>query len=129
MADKRPPLPPNLPFAGLDVWSLLQMRAQGRAGHLALQWHPFEGEPRQWTYAELARDAAALAAGMHERGIRRGDRVLIHLENSSEFILSWYACAALGAVAVTTNTRSARDELSYYAEHCGAVAAITQPRF
>ncbi len=32
-------------------------------------------------------------------------------------------------MAVTTNARAADDELAYYAEHCGAVAAITQPKF
>ena len=33
----------------------------------------------------------------------------------------------IGAIAVTTNTRSSGDELAYFAEHCNAVAAITQP--
>ena len=92
-------------------------------------WHPFDGEPATWTYAELAREAAAAAAGLAGRGVKAGDRVLIHLDNSPEFVISWYACAALGATAVTTNTRSVSDELGYYAEHCEAVAAITQPGF
>ncbi len=39
----------------------------------------------------------------------------------------WFACARLGAVVVTTNTRSAGAELEYFADHCNAVAAITQP--
>ena len=66
---------------------------------------------------------------MHRRGVGAGDRILIHLENCPEFLLSWFACAAVGAVAVTTNTRSALDEIRYYADDCGAVGAITQPRF
>jgi crotonobetaine/carnitine-CoA ligase len=41
--------------------------------------------------------------------VRAGDRVLIHLENCPEFLLAWFGCAALGAVAVTTNARSAPD--------------------
>jgi len=32
--------------------------------------------------------------------------------------MAWFGCAALGAVAVTTNTRSAGEELAYYAEDC-----------
>src|SRR5205085_11803019 len=39
------------------------------------------------------------------------------------------ACAERGAIAVTTNPRSARAELDYFADHCGAVAAITQPAY
>jgi len=55
--------------------------------------------------------------------------VLIHLENCPEGLLAWIACGILGAVAVTTNARSSRDELAYFAGHSRAVAAITQPKF
>jgi crotonobetaine/carnitine-CoA ligase len=92
-------------------------------------WQPFGGDSKTWTYAALARDAASVASGMAKRGVRAGDRVLIHLENCPEFVISWFACAALGAVAVTTNTRSAPDELRYYLEDSGAIASITQPKF
>ena len=64
---------------------------------------------------------------LHARGIRDGDYVLVHLDNSPELEFLWFACARIGAVVVTTNTRSSADELSYFAENCGAVAAITQP--
>jgi carnitine-CoA ligase len=63
------------------------------------------------------------------RGVKAGERVLIHLDNGPEALLAWYACGWVGAVAVTTNARAADDELAYYAEHCQAVAAITQPKF
>jgi crotonobetaine/carnitine-CoA ligase len=51
------------------------------------------------------------------------------MENCPEFLQAWFACALLGAVAVSTNTRSARDEMAYFTEHSGAVAAMTQPRY
>lgn len=116
-------------FAGTDVWRLLEVRARTRGGEAFFIWQPFDQPSRTWTYGDVLADAAATAAGLGRRGVRTGDRVLIHLENSPEFIISWFACAALGAVAVTTNTRSARDELAYYAADSGAVGAITQPRF
>lgn len=117
------------PFVGMNVWQLLMTRAETGGDRPFLTWQPFDAPCRSWSYRELARDAAAVAAGLAGRGVRTGDRVLIHLENSPEFLITWFACAALGAVAVTTNTRSAPDELAYYARHCGAVAAITQPKF
>ena len=55
--------------------------------------------------------------------------MLIHSENCPEMVLSWLACATLGAVAVTTNTKSVGAEITYFAEHTGAVAAITQPQY
>ncbi|MFN8027804.1 MAG: AMP-binding protein [Acidimicrobiia bacterium] len=44
-------------------------------------------------------------------------------------VLTWLACAHLGAVGVTTNTKSVGAEMTYFAEHTGAVAAITQPQY
>ena len=116
-------------FSGTDVWTLVLMRADRTGDRTAFVWHPYEGPPRTWTYAELARDAAAVASGLRRRGVGAGDRVLIHLENCPEFVIAWYACAAIGAVAITTNTRSVADELRYYADDSGACCAITQPRF
>lgn len=117
------------PFEGTDVWSLVELRARVSGHRRALVWEPFDAAATEWTYAELARDAAAVAVGLHERGVTAGDRVLIHLENSPELVLSWYACAAIGAVAVTTNTRSSDAELRYFAECCDPRVVITQPRF
>jgi crotonobetaine/carnitine-CoA ligase len=66
---------------------------------------------------------------MSARGIAPGDPVLIHLENCPEMLVAWFACACVGAIAVTTNARCSAEELAYFAGHSGAVAAITQPRF
>jgi crotonobetaine/carnitine-CoA ligase len=116
-------------FSGTDVWDLVLMRALRSADRIAFVWHPYHGSPREWTYRELASAAAGLAGGLQRRGIGPGDRVLIHLENCPEFVIAWYACAAVGAVAVTTNTRSAADEMRYFCADSQPACAITQPRF
>jgi crotonobetaine/carnitine-CoA ligase len=116
-------------FSGTDVWDLVRMRALRSADRIAFVWRPYHGSPREWTYRELASAAAGLAAGLQRRGIGPGDRVLIHLENCPEFVIAWYACAAVGAVAVTTNTRSVADEMRYFCEDSQPACAITQPRF
>ncbi|MFQ3457828.1 AMP-binding protein [Bradyrhizobium sp. UFLA01-814] len=117
------------PFAGLDVPWLLKMRAEVRRDHPFLIWAPFDAPARRWSYGEFHERVGALAAGLAKRGIRQGDYVLIHLDNCIEAIMSWFACVELGAIAVTTNTRSAAAEIEYFAGHCGAVAAITQPAY
>jgi crotonobetaine/carnitine-CoA ligase len=113
----------------MDVWQLLLTQSRRREGKPCLIWQPFDAEPELTTYDGFAREAASVAVGLLRRGVTAGDRVLIHLENCPESLVSWFACAALGAVAVTTNTRSAPDELSYYVEDSQAVGAITQPKF
>jgi crotonobetaine/carnitine-CoA ligase len=115
------------PFAGLDVPWLVAERARTRRDHPFLVWEPFEGPGETLSYGAFHDRVGRLAAGLARRDIRPGDFVLVHLDNCLEALLAWYACAELGAVAVTTNTRSAGPELAYFAEHCGAVAAITQP--
>ena len=114
---------------GQDIPWLLQHWAEHKPDHDALVWAPREGDGRRWTYAELLTDVQRLAVGLAARGIAKGDKVLIHSENCPEMVLSWLACATLGAVAVTTNTKSVGAEVTYFAEHVGAVAAITQPQY
>lgn len=123
------PLPVLHPFIGMDAWSMLAARAELTPDAPFLTWQPFEGPTGQWTYRSFAADARSVAAGLHHLGVRAGDRVIIHLENCPEFPIAWFACAAVGAVAVTTNARSAADELRYFAEDSEAVGAITQRRF
>ena len=117
------------PFDGLDVPWLLGMRAQARRDHPFLIWAPFDAPARKWSYGEFHERVGALAAGLAKRGIKPGEYVLIHLDNCIEAVLAWFACVELGAIAVTTNTRSAAAEMEYFAGHCGAVAAITQPAY
>jgi crotonobetaine/carnitine-CoA ligase len=117
------------PFAGLDVPGLLRMRSQTRRDHPFLIWAPFEAPARIWTYSEFHERVGALAAGLTARGVRPGEYLLIHLDNCIEAMLAWFACVELGAIAVTTNTRSAPAEMEYFADHCGAIAAITQPAY
>jgi crotonobetaine/carnitine-CoA ligase len=123
-------IPPHChPFARQDIRTLIGIQARQRAAHPYLVWRPSDGPREAWTYAAFADRVARVAAGLHARGVRAGDRVLVHLDNCPEAVFAWFGCAWLGAVAVTTNARSSDDELTYFAERSAAVAGITQPRF
>jgi crotonobetaine/carnitine-CoA ligase len=115
----------ELQMHGQDIPWLLEKWATHKPDHPALVWDPPEGSGRQWTYAELLDATRGMATGLRDRGLGVGDKVLIHAENSPEMLLAWLACATLGAVAVTTNTRSVVSEIAYFAAHTGCVAAIT----
>ena len=116
-------------FDGLDIPWMLQQWSERQPDKTAVTWCPVSGDEASWTYAELLQEATSVAAGLHDRGVTAGDFVIIHLENSPEFILAWYGCALLGAVAVSTNTHSVARDMSYFAEVTEAVCAITQPAF
>ncbi len=81
-------------------------------------------DDERWTYADLHQRVRALAHLLHERGIRKGDRVAIGMRNYPEWVLAFWACQAIGAVAVTLNAWWTGDELNYAFEDSGARAAI-----
>jgi len=122
-------LPDFHPFMNIDMPWLARRSAEAHAERTFIIWEPFEGESRRWTYGEMYTDVRRIAAGLEQRGVCSGDAVIMHLENSPESILVWLACAHIGAVAVTTNARSAGEELAYFAMKSGAVGIITQPKF
>lgn len=117
------------PFAGHDVASWLADLARLRGEHPLLVFVPFEGAPKSWSYARFVNDVARLAGGLAARGVRPGDRILVHLENCPETLIARFACAWLGAICVGTNAQAAGPELDWFASSTGARGAITHPRF
>ncbi|MGE0383353.1 MAG: class I adenylate-forming enzyme family protein [Gammaproteobacteria bacterium] len=115
-------------FGGLDLPTQVEAWARGRGEHPFLLWEPRSGRHRIWTYAAFDREVRSIAAGLARHGIGVGDRVLIHSDNCPEMVFAWYACAAVGAMAVTTNTGSVANEMQYFARQARPRAAITQPR-
>ena len=65
----------------------------------------FEGETT--TYGEMAGRATALAGGLAERGIGRGDVVALLSYNCPEFLETIFAANYLGAIAMPINWRLA----------------------
>ncbi len=117
------------PFEATDIRTLIDEQAARRGSHPFLVWEPFDGAGATWSYAQFGDAVRRFAAGLQARGVRPGERVLVHLDNCPESVIAWLGCAYAGAVPVTTNTRSSPEELAYFASHSGAVAGITQPRF
>ncbi|MBW4934793.1 AMP-binding protein [Marinobacter sp. F4206] len=116
-------------FYGMDVPSLLEQWAERQPDKTFVVWAPFDGPERRWSYAEMAHEAKRLAAGLKARGIGPDDFVLMHLDNSPDFLGTWFACAYLGAVPVTTNTRSVAENVRYFAEVMQPKCAITDPTY
>ncbi|MBB4930192.1 acetoacetyl-CoA synthetase [Lipingzhangella halophila] len=52
----------------------------------------------EWTWGELKRRTAAIAAGLRQLGVGPGDRVVGYLPNIAETVAAFYACASIGAV-------------------------------
>lgn len=116
-------------FAGKDIPWLMKLWATQTPDKVFLVWEPKDSSSRSWTYCQFWAETNQVACGLLARGVKKTDKVLIHAENCPEMMIAWYACALIGAVGVTTNTRCIGDELTYFAEHSGAVGCVTQPKF
>jgi fatty-acyl-CoA synthase len=77
------------------------------------------------TYAGLAHEARALAGFLQQRcGVAKGDRVLLYLQNSPQFIIGYYAILRADAVVVPVNPMNLTGELRHYVKDAGAATAI-----
>jgi long-chain acyl-CoA synthetase len=87
----------------------------------------FKNEPV--TYNTLVSRAQRFAHALKKLGVKADDKVAIMLKNCPEFIVSYFACAYLGAVAVPVNIFYKERELEYLLRDSDAVALIADPAF
>ena len=81
------------------------------------------------SYAALADHAGRIAASLVARGIKRGDRVGLLLNNRLEWVETFFGAAMLGAEIVAFSTWSTRDELDYLIADSGISALVTLDNF
>ena len=80
-----------------------------------------------WSYRELARRSALIAAALRGRGLAPGDRVILSLENCAEFFELLFGCWAAGLCAVPANARLHPREVEYIAGDSGARLLFATP--
>ena len=81
------------------------------------------GTTATWAQVDAAVDAAA--GGLLGLGLRAGDRVGIHLPNTTDFPVAYFGVLRAGLVAVPLNPGYTRDELAHALGDSGARALIT----
>ena len=79
---------------------------------------------RTLTYGEVESQAGALAAALHNLGIKLGDRVALILPACPEFVITMFGAAKLGATIVPLNPRLTLPELQYMLRHSEAACAV-----
>jgi len=83
----------------------------------------------RWTFAQLAARADALAAGLLELGLSKGDRIGIWSPNCAEWTLTQFAAARIGLILVTVNPAYRRSEVEYTLKKVGVKALVAAERF
>src|SRR5579859_2063707 len=92
-------------------------------GYADREFLVYDGD--RWTFERHFQLAAGLAARLTGRyGVGKGDRVAIAMRNFPEYLPSFWACQAIGAIAVPLNAWWTGAELEYALRDSGAVVLI-----
>jgi len=86
-------------------------------------------QTRSMTYGELDRLSDALAAGLIELGLKKGDRVAIILPNSVAMAVSYFATLKAGGVVAATNPTYPPPKMQFQINDCDAEIVITLSLF
>ncbi|KWK87101.1 AMP-binding protein [Burkholderia ubonensis] len=89
----------------------------------------FREQRVRWSWREFADEVDVLATGLAALGIARGDRVGIWSPNRSEWLLTQFATARIGAILVNLNPAYRLAEIEYALNKVGCKAVITAERF
>ena len=84
---------------------------------------------KRWNYTEFVEDVDAVALGMLQAGIVKGDRVGIWAPNCWQWVLVQYATAKIGAILVNINPAYRSHELQYVLEQAGVRMLVSASTF
>ncbi len=76
------------------------------------------------SYARMDAEVCALAGYLQRCGVKRGDRVLLYMQNSPQFVIGYYAILRADAAVVPVNPMNRSEELRHYAEDSGAKVVL-----
>ncbi len=114
-----PEVPLSLDYPEVPVHELLRATVREHRGKKALI---FFG--RELTYEQLGRYIDSMTAGLKKTGIKPGDRIALLLPNCPQYIISYFALLAAGAVVVPLNPLNTETELLHIVRDGGVRAAI-----
>jgi fatty-acyl-CoA synthase len=112
-------LPLELQVPETSLWVNLEVAAR-RYPHKNA--YLYLGQPLTW--GELHRQAEALAGWLQARGVQRGDRVLLFMQNCPQYVVAAFAVLRADAVIVPVNPMNRADEFGHYITDPEARVAI-----
>src|SRR5262245_61397795 len=98
--------------------------ARGNGARLALT-----GPGGQRSYAELCAEAAQWGNGFLSLGLKRGDRVLLFLDDTPAYPAAFFGAVRAGFVPLLINTLTPPDLLQFYLSDAGAKVAVADAEF
>ena len=113
-------LPYQLTAPQTSLWMNLQISALRYPQKVALV---FMG--KTWTYSELQFEAEKIASALRKMGVKKGDRVVLDMQNCPQLVITHFAILRLDAVVVPVNPMNRTEELKHYILDPDTKVAVT----
>ncbi len=111
-------------LANLSIWQLLARQREAMPEREAVVF-----ANRRVTFGELANQVERVAASLFKHGLRKGDMLALLMPNWTEFLVTFYAAARLGAVIVPLNIRYRQNEIEYILRNSESKFLVTCAEF
>ncbi len=98
--------------------------SHGRGDRLALT-----GPAGTRSYAELCAEASRWGHGLQSLGLKRGDRVLMFLDDTPAYPAAFFGAVRTGLVPLLINTLTPPDLLQFYLSDSGASVTVADAEF
>ena len=109
-----------------SIPELLEQRVAERRDHSFLF---SEADGRQFTYAQFETAVDRAASMLAADGIGKGDAVSLLMPNSAEYIIAYFACWKLGALAGPVNSLLKEHEIEFVMNNSEAKAILVHSEF
>ncbi len=115
----------DLPPAAFNMAAYCIGRSRGSSpdkAALVVVADPTRAPSEIWTYARLENAILNVAGALSTSGLTPGARILIRLDNTSEYALMFFGAVAAGFVPIPASTQLTQPEVMFLLENSGAEA-------
>lgn len=121
------------PYPDYPLFQMLRETAKKSPDNVALVTNarvPVVGRlSKEITYRELDQSSDALAAGLVNMGVKKGDRVAVVMPNTAAFVISYFGILKAGGVVAATNPTYPAEKMQYQIDDCDAEIVISLSLF
>jgi len=108
-------LPKSLDYPQVPLWDFLATSARRYPDKPAIIYYG-----NRISYRQLKQEAEQVAAGLAAKGVRKGDRVALYMQNAPQFIIAFYGILRANAMVVPLNPMLLENEIDYMLRDSGA---------
>ncbi|MCK7544374.1 long-chain fatty acid--CoA ligase [Marinobacter bryozoorum] len=112
-------LPKTMTLPQTSLFTNLEISALRYPDHTAIVYYD-----TKITYRELLDEVEALAGWLQQNGVKKGDRVLLYMQNSPQYVIGYYAILRADAAVIPVNPMNRAAELEHYVSDTQATICL-----